>query len=224
MKENFNAGLEDVKVVTTKKSSNMKENFKLGRTLLIITAIAGILLGFANDLTKDAILENSKINKEDLKAVLPQAEAIKDIDFTETETVKEVYEAVNGNEVVGHVLKVTSKGFHGAIDFVIAISKEDKVSGIRVLSHGETPGLGAKITEEKFTTRFTNKPIAEDLEAVKITPSADNEVEAISGATTSSKATVSAVNDAIRFYKENIKGEEVAPKEETDVDTAATGS
>ena len=202
----------------------MNENFKLGRTLLIITAIAGVILGFANSLTKDAILENSKINKEDLKAILAEAESIRDIEFTETETVKEVYEAVNGNDVVGHVLKVTSKGFHGPVDFIIAISDEDKVSGIKVLSHSETPGLGAKIEEEKFTTRFSDKGIAEDLEVVKVTPNKDNEVEAISGATTSSKATVSAVNDAIRFYKENIKGEEVEAKEETDVDTAATGS
>lgn len=202
----------------------MKENFKLGRTLLIITAIAGVILGFANNLTKDAILENSKINKEDLKAILAQAESIRDIDFTETETVKEVYEAVNGNDVVGHVLKVTTKGFHGPVDFVVAITTDDKVSGVKVLSHSETPGLGAKIEEEKFTTRFSNKGISEDLEVVKVTPNKDNEVEAISGATTSSKASVSAVNEAIRFYKENIKGEEVAPKEETDVDTAATGS
>ena len=202
----------------------MKENFKLGITLLIITAITGVIIGFANNLTKDAILENSKINKEDLKAILPQAESIQDIEFTETETVKEVYEAVNGGEVVGHVLKVTTKGFHGPVDFAIGISVDEKVSGIKVLSHSETPGLGAKIEEEKFTTRFSDKGISEDLEAVKVTPNKDNEVEAISGATTSSKATVSAVNDAIRFYKENIKGEEVAPKEDTDVDTAATAS
>ena len=202
----------------------MKENFKLGITLLIITAITGVIIGFANNLTKDAILENSKINKEDLKAILPQAESIQDIEFTETETVKEVYEAVNGGEVVGHVLKVTTKGFHGPVDFAIGISVDEKVSGIKVLSHSETPGLGAKIEEEKFTTRFSDKGISEDLEAVKVTPNKDNEVEAISGATTSSKATVSAVNDAIRFYKENIKGEEVEAKEETDVNTAATGS
>ncbi|MBB6715212.1 RnfABCDGE type electron transport complex subunit G [Clostridium gasigenes] len=202
----------------------MKENFKLGRTLLIITAIAGVLLGFANNLTKDAILENAKMNKEDLKAVLSQAESVQDIEFTKTEAVKEVYKAVNGNEVVGHVLKVTSKGFHGPVDFLIGISTDNKVSGIRVLSHAETPGLGSKIAEVKFTSRFTAKPIAEDLEVVKVTPNKDNEVEAISGATTSSKATVTAVNDAIRFYKENIKGEEVESKKETDADTAATGS
>ena len=49
----------------------MKRNFKLGGILLIITMISGLLLGFANDLTKDAILENSKISKDDLNYIMP---------------------------------------------------------------------------------------------------------------------------------------------------------
>ncbi len=203
----------------------MKENFKLGGILLIITMIAGILLGVANDLTKEAIIENSKISKEDLSYIMPEADKIQDMDIEldEEGNIKEVYEAVNGSDVIGYVLKVTSKGFHGAIDFVIGISKEDKVSGIKVLSHNETPGLGAKISEEKFTSRFKDKPV-EYLEVVKVTPNKDTEVEAISGATTSSKASVNAVNEAINFYLEKIKGEVVEPKEDTDVDTGASAN
>ena len=203
----------------------MKENFKLGGILLIITMIAGILLGVANDLTKEAIIENSKISKEDLSYIMPEADKIQDMDIEldEEGNIKEVYEAVNGSDVIGYVLKVTSKGFHGAIDFVIGISKEDKVSGIKVLSHNETPGLGAKISEEKFTSRFKDKPV-EYLEVVKVTPNKDTEVEAISGATTSSKASVNALNEAINFYLEKIKGEVVEPKEDTDVDTGASAN
>lgn len=205
----------------------MKENFKLGGILLIITMIAGFLLGFANDLTKEAIIENSKISKEDLNYIMPEAEKIQDltnIELEEEGNIKEAYEALKGNDVVGYVLKVTSKGFHGAVDFVIGISSnEDKVTGIKVLSHNETPGLGAKITEEKFTSRFKDKPIDNYLEVVKVTPSKDNEVEAISGATSSSKASVNAVNEAISFYLEKIKGEEVE-EIETDADTGASSN
>lgn len=203
----------------------MKENFKLGGILLIITMIAGILLGVANDLTKEAIIENSKISKEDLSYIMPEADKIQDMDIEldEEGNIKEVYEAVSGSDVVGYVLKVTSKGFHGAIDFVVGISKEDKVSGIKVLSHNETPGLGAKISEEKFTSRFKDKPV-EYLEVVKVTPNKETEVEAISGATSSSKASVNAVNEAITFYLEKIKGEVVEPKEDTDVDTGASAN
>ena len=204
----------------------MKKNFKLGGILLIITMISGMLLGFANDLTKEAIIENSKISKEDLNYIMPSADKIQDttIELDSEGAIKEIYEAVNGNDVIGYVMKVTSKGFHGAIDFVVGISKEDKVSGIKVLSHSETPGLGAKITEDKFAQRFIDKPATGYLEVVKVTPNKDIEVEAISGATTSSKATVTAVNEAITFYLEKIKGEAVEPKEDTDADTGASSN
>ena len=204
----------------------MKRNFKLGGILLIITMISGLLLGFANDLTKEAILENSKISKDDLNYIMPAAEKIQDttIELDEESNIKELYEAVSGNDTIGYVMKINVKGFHGPIDFVIAISKDDKVTGMKVLSHNETPGLGAKITEDKFMQRFKDKPATDYLEAVKVTPNKDNEVEAISGATTSSKASVSAVNEAITFYLESIKGETVEPQVETDADTGASSN
>ncbi len=204
----------------------MKRNFKLGGILLIITMISGLLLGFANDLTKEAILENSKISKDDLNYIMPAAEKIQDttIELAEESSIKEVYEAVSGNDTIGYVMKINVKGFHGPIDFVVGISKDDKVTGMKVLSHNETPGLGAKITEDKFMQRFKDKPATDYLEAVKVTPNKDNEVEAISGATTSSKASVSAVNEAITFYLESIKGETVEPQVETDADTGASSN
>lgn len=200
----------------------MKENFKLGAILLIITSIAGLLLGFANDLTKEAILENSKLNKEDLKVIMPQAESIEDSGIAGTETVTEIFKAKNGSEEVGYVFKVTTKGFHGPVDLVVAISNEDVITGMKVMAHSETPGLGARIVEEEFRTRFNNLPTVEDIAMVKTAPAKDNEVSAITGATVSSNAIGSAVTDALRFYKENIKGEEVAPKEESDATTAAS--
>lgn len=201
----------------------MKSNIKLGAILLLITSIAGFLLGFANDLTRDAIIENSKVSKEDLKLILPVATSIKEAGVEASEEVSEVYEAYNdGNEKVGYVFKLTTKGFHGPVDLVVAIDRNDKVSGMKVLAHSETPGLGAKITEEKFTSKITNLPTEEDIEIVKTAPTKDNQVEGISGASVSSKAVGTAINDVIRFYKENIKGENVAPKEEVDTTTSAS--
>ena len=81
----------------------MKRNFKLGGILLLITMISGLLLGFANDLTKEAILENSKISKEDLNYIMPSAEKIQDstIEIDSESAIKEIYEAVDGNDIVG---------------------------------------------------------------------------------------------------------------------------
>ena len=62
----------------------------------------------------------------------------------------------------------------------------------------ETPGLGTNVNEPEFLTRFTG--IADDVVIVKKTPSADSEVEAVTGATYSSKGVAAAVNTAINVY------------------------
>lgn len=200
----------------------MKENFKLGSILLVITLVAGVLLGVTNELTKEQILMNSRVSSDDLEAIMPEANGIKEIAGIEaTEEVSEIYEAVNGSNTIGYVLKVTVKGFKEGIDFVVGISN-DEVSGIKVLSHKETPGLGARIEEEEFTAKYAGKSLDEELETVMGGASADNQIEGISGATISSKATTTAVNTAVKFYREKVKGETVTskPKEEHNLDLA----
>ncbi|SHF11143.1 RnfABCDGE type electron transport complex subunit G [Clostridium fallax] len=186
----------------------MKENIKLGIILLIITSIAGFCLSIANGATKDIIAENSKVNKEDLKIVLPGADKIKDAGVEFSDPINEVYEAYKGSEMVGYVIKVTSKGFHGPVDIMVAISKDDKLTGIKILSQSETPGVGAKVAEDKFTSRFKNIPIRNGVKMVKKAPSKDNEVESISGATISSNAVGKGVSEAVKFYMQTIKGED----------------
>lgn len=202
----------------------MKENLKLGGILLGITLTAGVLLGVTNELTKEAILENSKINKEDLAIIMPKATAIEDTDLklSEEGPIKEAYKAKSGENEIGYVFKVTTKGFHGPVDLFVAVSSEDKITGMKVSSHSETPGLGARIEEESFRSKFTDLPINELVEIVKTTPSKENEVDGISGATVSSKAIGTAINDTINFYKENIKGEEVENVPEQDATTGAS--
>lgn len=184
----------------------MKENLKLGAILLVITSIAGLLLGFANDFTKEAILENSKINKEDLRVIMPEATGIVDSSLETTEAISEIYTAVKGEEEIGYVFKVTTKGFHGSVDLVVAVSNEDKVTGIKVLAHSETPGLGARIEEEGFRGSFSGLNGMSSINIVKMVPSKENEVQGISGASVSSKAVCTAVNDVLKYYVETIKG------------------
>ena len=203
----------------------MKNNLRLGGILLFICIISGGLLSVVNNLTKKAIIENSKINKNDLAYVLEDAEKINDyeIELAEESAVKEVYEALKSDEVVGYVFKVTTKGFHGGVDFVVGI-QDKTLTGIKVLSHSETPGLGAKIDELEFTDKFKDLPIENFIELVKTSKSKDNEVEAVSGATKSSNATVNAANEAIAFYLKEIKGEDIELEVDTDADSAASSN
>ncbi len=200
----------------------MKENLKLGIILGIITSIAGLFLGFASNLTKDVIAENSKLNKEDLALVMPLATYVEDTDKALEGNIIEVLEGKNASESIGYLFNVTAKGFHGAINLMIGISNDGKLTGIKVISHTETPGLGSKIDHESFTSRFKEIATDKGVSIIKTTPVNENEVEGVSGATISSKAVGSAVNDAINYFRVNIQGKVPIEDNEPDTTSGAT--
>lgn len=204
----------------------MKENLKLGIILFVITALSGLCLGFVNELTAPAIAANSKISQSYLQELLPGTEKISDVtvenkDKADKLGVTEAFEAFKGSESLGYIMKVTSKGFHGPIDMLVAVSKEDKLTGIKVVDQKETPGLGARIGESKFSDKFKSKEIIKAITMVKTEAKNGNEVEAISGATISSKAVSSGINTAIGFYMKDIKGVEWNNKAEDAVSGAS---
>ncbi len=194
----------------------MKENLKLGIILCLITSFAGVFLGFANEFTKEVIAQNAKLSADDLKEILPKANKLEDFAFEKNEdsTISEVFQAKNVSENEGYIIKVSPKGFNGPIDMVVAIDKNREISGVKVLSQAETPGLGAKVEESSFYEKFKGLTIEDNIKIVKTSPSSQGEIQGITGATISSNAVSSGINDAISFYKENVLGEDLS-KEKT---------
>jgi Na+-translocating ferredoxin:NAD+ oxidoreductase subunit G len=185
----------------------MKENLKLGGILLIIAAIAGLLLGAAHTVTLEPIAKQEQMTKATaLKEILPKADEFKIKETALEGTIMEVNEGTTSGKTAGYAIKVAPKGYGGAVQLMVGISTEGKVSGIKILSHSETPGLGANAPQPKFSGQFAGKPIAKELAVVKKAPSADNEIEAITGATITSKAVTSGVNEAIKFYNSKLNG------------------
>lgn len=183
------------------------ETLKLGLKLLIITAIAGLILGGAFVITKKPIEEQvQKTNNEAMKEILPKADSFEKMDGKSTAVVTEVNEGKKGSDTAGYALKVLSKGYGGQIEMMVGISKDGKVEGIKILSHSETPGLGANAPQPKFSGQFKGKSIEKDLEVVKTAPGKDNEIQAMTGATITSKAVTKGVNDAVAYYKNELKG------------------
>jgi Na+-translocating ferredoxin:NAD+ oxidoreductase subunit G len=184
----------------------MKEHLRLGIILAVITSIAGLLLGFVHESTKAAIEENSKLNKEQISIVMPQANSVTkmNLTFDKTSIIQEVMEAYQGNELIGHLLKVNAKGFHGNIDILVGISKDEKITGINIISHSETPGVGSKVEKQDFKDRFKEKSIKELFKVIKAAPAKENEVEGVSGASVSSAAVTKGVNDAVEYFKANL--------------------
>jgi len=186
----------------------LKENIKLGLILLLITGIAGLLLGGAYEVTKAPIAEKIASDKQAaMKEILPTADKFDKSDVKINEKVTEVNAGMKGTEIAGYAIKVTPKGYGGPVEIMVGLSNDGKVTGIKILLHTETPGLGANAPEPLFSDQYKDKPTKDKLEVVKVAPSKENQIQAITGATITSKAVTLGVNDAIDFYNSSLKGD-----------------
>jgi len=188
----------------------LKENIRLGLILLLITGVAGLLLGGAFEITKAPIAASIEANRQTaMKEILPLADKFSksDVKIKGNDKVLEVNSGLKGTEITGYAIKVAPKGYGGPVEIMVGISTDGKVTGIKILSHTETPGLGANAPEPKFSDQYKNKPLKEKLEVVKVAPTSENQIQAITGATITSKAVTLGVNNAIDFYNSSLKGD-----------------
>lgn len=190
--------------------------------LCLITVVAGCLLGMTNEVTKEPI-EKQKMAAalEAYKAVSPQATdfgynddllasaknellgmleaAGKDYGNTEITVVVEARDS--NKEVIGYVFSVLSKdGYGGDINICVGTSLDGTITGIEIVEHGETPGLGMRATEPEFRDQYKDKQVDEFI-LTKSGKQADNEIDALSGATVTSRAVTNSVNVALFFVK-----------------------
>ena len=129
------------------------------------------------------------------------AKVLADAGFT-NDVVDEVAVALDASgEAMGYVVTVTSKeGYGGEIKISTGIDAEGTVKGISILSISETAGLGMKATEEEFQSQFRDKAV-EQFEYTKSGASADNQIDALSGATITTNAVTNDVNAALTYYQ-----------------------
>ncbi len=163
--------------------------------LTIITALSGYLLAQVYKITKPAIEKQKKIEEEKInKEIFPEA-----AEFVEKEKNGIKYFSVlnSEKEEIGKVFTTSSLGYGGYIKIKVGIDKNGKIKGIKILHHNETPGLGAKITEDRFLSQFKGKTV-EELYLKK--DKSEGKIDAITGATISSRA----VTDGVRKLLEKI--------------------
>lgn len=170
---------------------------RYGFILALICVVAAGLLGIVNTLTSPKILAAAQAEEQAaLKEVMPLAAK-----FTAVKSVadKEVlyYKAFdNQDKLIGFVFKAGGKGYSSVIETLAGIFPDGKISAIKIISLNETPGLGMRVTEDKFTAQF-NHQNSLDLSSV----------EAITGATISSRAVMNSVMKKAQEIKELIKND-----------------
>ena len=114
------------------------------------------------------------------------------MDVPEGSGVTEAYRAGE----LGYVVRVSPNGFGGAIDMMVGISADGTVTGVAIVSQSETASLGANCTREDFRAQFTGR-------SGTLAVSKDGgEIDALTGATVTSRAVTQGVNTALAFVKE----------------------
>lgn len=176
-----------------------KELIKLSGVLCLITLIASLLLACVNEITFPKIaMAEEKATVEAMQNILSEAKSFEKI-------TDSIYEGKAGDKTVGYCVNVAPSGFGGEIKMIVGIGTDEKIKGIEILSHSETAGLGAKAADESFKERFKEKNLK--LSVVKTAPKNDGEVQAITGATVTSRAVVKGIDEAVEML-DKLKGGE----------------
>ena len=176
----------------------MREILKVTVRLVIIMLIAGLCLGAAYTVTKDPIAQQKEKQAEaSRKAVLADAASFEAVELSDSGNVTECYRGLDASgNAIGYAVTVNAKGFGGTVVLTVGIS-DGAVTGVRVTSHSETPGLGAKAAEDAFISQFTGK--SGKLTVNKTGATNEQEITAITAATITSQAVTNAVNEVIEF-------------------------
>lgn len=165
------------------------EEVRMVFILTLIALLSGAILGSTYQVTHPYIQKQEELRlREAVLSVLPAARSFERLE----RGGRTLYQGFGEDgRPVGLAIEVVGKGFGGPIRLLVGVDPESRrVTGLQILSHQETPGLGARIQEEGWRAQFKGKE-ASDPFVVK------QDVQAITGATISSRAVAAAVKEAV---------------------------
>ena len=178
----------------------MKQAVRLGMTLMVVGLIAAVCLGLTYAVTKDKIAEQMEL--EEAKACVEALPGVKSADELEEEKEleKKVRKHIPDVEKVfkcssGYIIILKVKGYGGPIWMAVGIGNDGSVKGISIISQNETPGLGANVEKKEFLGQFEGMTHQDTLEV-------GEDIQAITGATITSKAATKEVREALDAFNE----------------------
>ena len=208
-----------------------KEMMKITLNLVVIYVVGGLIMAFVYAKTSPIMFIKAKEEKEAaLKLMMPEADKIASLGTWEphekhaeyyaarkcgevkihqitdekTGKVKEEKECIGPTDI-GYIVEGFGKGYSSYIHLLASVDKNFIVQKISVLSHGETPGLGDEIEKDYFKSQFKGKS-ADNLVVIK--GEAPDQIEAITGATISTRAVAEdGVKNGVIMLKEKLSGE-----------------
>lgn len=168
----------------------MKKIIHLTVFLALISALAGLALGFANNLTAPVIAENElAAEKETLNVIYPDA-TFEIVEKDVSKTIEKIFKA----EGKGYIFKMKVSGYKDGTSFLVALDEQGNVIKYVAISNGDTQGIGTKVTESNFAQSLESKDAlqGEILE------------DTITGATVSSKPVLEGIIEAAKYQAEHL--------------------
>lgn len=196
----------------------MKEIIKNSLILCMITLVSGVLLGAVYEVTKEPrAKQEEKTKQEAYKKVFEEADRFEELEYDEAALkdylkdngypenmvyIQDVVTAMDSAGAdIGYVITVTDKeGYGGEITFTFGIRKDGTINGISFLTLEETAGVGMKADTAGFKNQFAGKNV-DSFSYVKNGKQAENEIDAIGGATVTTNAVTNGVNAGILCYR-----------------------
>jgi len=181
----------------------MKNLWRMSLLLMAVCAIAAGCLSYVYSLTKPRIEKQAELEKiQALKEVMPDATRF------DTDTVPDRWIAYKGDRKIGFVIEVSASGYGGPIRIIFGVDENKKITKIKILQQNETPGLGARIKEDKFLAQFCGKGKGEA--RLKKDDALNGKIDALSGATISSRAVADAVEKGLLELEQGANTDEIA--------------
>lgn len=185
----------------------MNKIIKSGIIVFIIATIGVLILAWVYSFTNPIIeKQKSELIKISIQEIFQdqigfnEMNNFKNIVLENNVTILNVYKVQLRDNKIGYVFKVNFSGYGGKVEALFGY-EEKNCKGVYVLEHSETPGLGSLITSKDFTKQFINKNLSDPFIPKK-------DVEAITGATISTRAISNAIKIVGKFYIEKVYGGE----------------
>ena len=181
---------------------------KVAGTLTVISLVVAALLGLVNSITKDKIAEiDAENTRIAMSAVAPEGSEFGDkievtddmvaAAATQSGKILELYPVTNGGAEAGYVMKISASGSQGTIVMMVGVDANKAITGISVVSHSETSGIGTKVVGNETNT--AGVPVLDQFVGLSGAGSlvVGSNITAISGATVSTKGITMGANAAL---------------------------
>ena len=190
----------------TKKQQNPTlKAIVIGLKLLLISALIAAIIAFVYAVTLEQYEKNVAEQKRLAMQAIFASETLTYVEeMPDGATSYTVYTVSENGAVVGYCVQLAASGFGGDVSLMVGYRADGSILGVQIVSHSETPGLGAKVEEEAHLSQYNGKSgeLALDKDG--------GDVDAISGATISSRAVLEGVNEATKIVKNYMKKGEAA--------------